>query len=275
MTNNYIELLSLIKESRLIEGFGTKSESALMIVLLQTLLNEERETTEGSLVTEKHLLDACSKYNIALNTNDLNVLINTLNSTHSTLPSLDEELLEKLHAGLTDYFQKSSTRIYQIYNYSIIALILVAFVGYFTWEKITNPAVAKITYYSNKDLEGAPFIEEYGPLPEDINFGMDAPKKGMPNDNFSIRYESDLISAKDSVITLSTISDDGLRIFIDGTIVMDYWLPQNSIPHGKSIPLSAGKHRLKIEYFEALVGAKLSVKITSNLSDNIEFQVPD
>jgi len=274
MTENYIELLSLIKKSRLVEGFGTKLETALMLTLLSSLVDKKDGDTLDGDECKKRLLAIFEKYRINLKIKDIEEISTSLLSQHLCSPQLNEELLEVLYSGFLNHFQKVSSKNHKLFNVGLIALIAVMFTAYYAVDRIMHPPVAKISYFSNKDLEGTPYTEEYGPLPTEVDFGMNAPKKGMPADNFSIRYESDVTLKSDSVISLSVTSDDGMRVYVDDAIVMDYWILQDSVQHNKSLPLSAGKHRIKIEYFEALVGAKLSFKMYSPIADNLKFEAP-
>jgi len=275
MTDNYIELLGLIKKSRFVEGFGTKVETSLMLMLITSLLEEFDSKSLKDEFTEKNLLALFKQYKIELRTNDIDDLIGHLNNSSTMSQALSQELLENLASGFTNYFQETHSKASRVFNLGLVFVISFLFIVYFAVNHFMHPAVAKVTYFSNKNLDGTPFVIEYEPLPKDKDFGMSAPKKGMPSDNFSIRYESDVTLLKDSAVSLTVTSDDGLRVYIDGALVMDYWIPQDSVQHGKSIPLPSGKHRLKIEYFEALVGAKLSFDMTSNTPNNLKFEAPD
>lgn len=58
---------------------------------------------------------------------------------------------------------------------------------------------------------------------------------------------------------LVTISDDGLRVWVDDRLVIDRW-----DIHGSTVdrvPLSAGRHRIRLEYFESTGWAELKVWI--------------
>lgn len=274
MTENYIELLSLIKKSRLVEGYGTKLETALMLTLLSSLVDKKDGESLDSETCKQSLFNTLEKHGINIKIQDVEDIRNCLLAQHTSSPELSLELLENLYSGFLNHFQKISSKSHKIFNVSILILVAVMLVAYYSIDRLLHPPVAKITYFSNKDLLGTPYAEEYGPLPTDVDFAMNAPKKGMPADNFSIRYESDMTLTKDTTINLSTVSDDGVRVYVDDVIVMDYWVPQDSIQNTKSLPLTAGKHRIKIEYFEALVGAKLSVKIYSPIANNLEFDAP-
>ncbi len=58
---------------------------------------------------------------------------------------------------------------------------------------------------------------------------------------------------------LRTISDDGIRVWIDDERVIDHWTPHESAIDVTA--LAAGRHRLKVEYFELGGFAELRVEI--------------
>ena len=48
--------------------------------------------------------------------------------------------------------------------------------------------------------------------------------------------------------TLRTISDDAIRVWVDGSLVIDDWTPHESVVD--AVPLSAGRHELRVQYFQ-------------------------
>jgi hypothetical protein len=49
--------------------------------------------------------------------------------------------------------------------------------------------------------------------------------------------------------TLRTISDDGIRVWIDRRLAIDHWTPDESAVD--TAPLSGGRHELHVEYYQA------------------------
>jgi len=49
--------------------------------------------------------------------------------------------------------------------------------------------------------------------------------------------------------TLRTISDDGVRVWIDGSLVIDNWTPHESALD--FAPLKGGHHDLRVQYYQA------------------------
>jgi parallel beta-helix repeat protein len=56
-----------------------------------------------------------------------------------------------------------------------------------------------------------------------------------------------------------TISDDGIRVYVDDSLVIDDWTVHESRVH--EAPLSAGKHRIRVEYFQVDGWTELQAQI--------------
>ncbi len=58
--------------------------------------------------------------------------------------------------------------------------------------------------------------------------------------------------------TLEVISDDGVRVWIDDRLVIDRWsIHESTVDH---VPIAAGRHRIRLEYFEMTGWAELQVR---------------
>ena len=82
---------------------------------------------------------------------------------------------------------------------------------------------------------GAPEFAEYGSstlqfLPDDF-----------PSDNFSIRWEGKINIEKGGKYTFYTIADDGVRLYVDGFLIIDEWRPQPATEFAGSIVLRPNK----------------------------------
>ena len=84
-----------------------------------------------------------------------------------------------------------------------------------------------------------------------FNWSTGAPIDGLPTDQFSVRWtRTQTFAAGSYTFTLGT--DDGGRLFIDGTLVLNRWVYQSypAVPPEVTWPLTAGPHTLVVEYFE-------------------------
>jgi PA14 domain len=82
--------------------------------------------------------------------------------------------------------------------------------------------------------------------------------EGVPADRVALTAEGD-VELPAGGYTLRTISDDGVRVYVDGTRVIDRWTEHESALD--AAPLSAGRHHLRVEYFELTGFAELRVEI--------------
>ena len=90
--------------------------------------------------------------------------------------------------------------------------------------------------------------------PQYKDFGTSSPyftPLGFPTDNFSVRWEGKIKINDDANYTFYTISDDGVKLFIDDKTLIDSWEPQPATLNKGSIFLTGKKmYSIKIEYFE-------------------------
>ncbi len=82
--------------------------------------------------------------------------------------------------------------------------------------------------------------------------------EGLPNDNVALIADAGVELPK-GAFTLRTISDDGVRVYVDDKLVIDRWDVHESIVD--ETPIAGGKHKLRVEYFERTGWAELRVEI--------------
>jgi hypothetical protein len=121
----------------------------------------------------------------------------------------------------------------------------------FSWQPTVNAAPSQAwsgEYFSNPDLSGSPVLVRSD---ADINFdwGAGSPDPRVPADYFSVRWTRELsLSAGPYLFTTQT--DDGVRLYIDGSLVIDQWHPQVRTAYSASLYLAGGTHLVIMEYFE-------------------------
>jgi alpha-D-xyloside xylohydrolase len=90
----------------------------------------------------------------------------------------------------------------------------------------------------------------------DFDWGEGPPIKGMVADVFSIRWRGQLIAPETGEYTFNTITDDGVRLFIDDQLIIDQWQDQAPLLAFGKISLKAGKkYDVRLEYYENRIGA--------------------
>lgn len=105
-------------------------------------------------------------------------------------------------------------------------------------------------YFSNKDLKDSPVLMRVDPT-IDFSWSAGAPDQTLRPDSFSVRWTGTVTAMKSGPHTLQTISDDGVRLWLDGTLLIDDWSDHGAHPRSASVNLVAGRaYDLRIEYYE-------------------------
>ncbi len=79
-------------------------------------------------------------------------------------------------------------------------------------------------------------------------------------DNWSARWTTTLKVPSEADYTFYVSSDDGARMWIDGTRIIDAWIPRSGDTSEAKVHLAAGDHPVRCEYFEQAGGAQAHVE---------------
>ncbi len=71
---------------------------------------------------------------------------------------------------------------------------------------------------------------------------------GLPRETFALEATGSVDLAPGEY-TLRTISDDGVRVWVDGALVIDDWKPHESALD--FAPLNGGHHDIRVQYYQA------------------------
>jgi nitrous oxidase accessory protein NosD len=82
--------------------------------------------------------------------------------------------------------------------------------------------------------------------------------EGLPNDRLALRADGE-VRLPPGDYDLVTITDDGIRVWVGEKLVLERWDIHESIVD--RVPLTGGRHRIRLEYFESTGWAELKVKI--------------
>ena len=120
-----------------------------------------------------------------------------------------------------------------------------------TWEKVNNPSFSdwKGEYFANRDLKGSPALVRNDKA---INFfwGSGSPGAGISSDDFSVRW-SRSVSFESGTYTFSVRSDDGVRVWVDGQLIIDEWHGSAGTTTYTAERTLSGSKTIKVEYYEA------------------------
>jgi beta-glucosidase len=123
----------------------------------------------------------------------------------------------------------------------------------------------KAEYFNNKTMSGNPVLER---IDKQISFswGGNSPDREINDDNFSARWNSDLLVPASGNYLFDLASDDGSRLYIDGNLVIDNWGDHAVESKLYEVKLEKGKrYNIKTEYFEN--GGDASVQLGWRLPD--------
>ncbi len=130
----------------------------------------------------------------------------------------------------------------------IVSAMLLALVPIFTAQADfgTNWTAS---YYNSTDLTGSAVYTEVLPSGINVNWGTGSPNGAVHSDNFSARFTSvQLFNGGTYEFVVS--SDDGVRVSIDGVLVLDRFIGRVLTTDRFQQTLTAGTHALTVEYVE-------------------------
>lgn len=111
-------------------------------------------------------------------------------------------------------------------------------------------------YHANKTLNDLRLIRTDPQV--HFRWGSGSPGVGMPVDDFSVRWSGDF-TFEAGGYDFTTDTDDGRRLYIDGVLVQDFWSEQAVGQQVTHRVLTAGTHRIVLEYFEGAGDASANV----------------
>jgi alpha-D-xyloside xylohydrolase len=86
----------------------------------------------------------------------------------------------------------------------------------------------------------------------DFDWWKLSPAAGMPNDNYSIRWTGKILTEAAGTYTFRSLEDDGLRVWVNNTLLINDWATHPLTNKEGSISLAANtKYNITVEYFEA------------------------
>jgi Metallo-peptidase family M12/PA14 domain/Bacterial Ig domain len=134
-----------------------------------------------------------------------------------------------------------------------------------------------VKYYQLESPQVLPDFDSLSPFATDVSTDVTYPST---SGNFMNSGLSDDVGAViegyvnvffDGIYTLTTNSDDGSRLYIGDELVVDNDGLHGMVKRAGTIPLSAGWHKVRIEFFERGGGAGLMATIIWPTSEEIEL----
>jgi len=108
-------------------------------------------------------------------------------------------------------------------------------------------------YFNNKDLSGQPVFVRNDPAIS-FDWGLGSPDPRIPNDYFSVRWTRS-VNFSAGTYRFYTRVDDGVRLWVDGSLLINQWREQSPVTYAADIYLGDGNHDLRMEWNELAGGA--------------------
>jgi hypothetical protein len=92
-------------------------------------------------------------------------------------------------------------------------------------------------------------------------WSSDAIKRQVGNDRFGLLASTDLAIRDAGRHRLRVVSDDGVRVKVDGKTVLENWTWHAPTRDEAELELTSGRHRIEVEYFQIDGAAALSIEL--------------
>lgn len=134
----------------------------------------------------------------------------------------------------------------------LVTILIVSFSLGFLIEPSRGQATSRTSwageYFANPYLGGSPAITVADEV-IDMNWFTAAPYESLPRDYFSVRWQTSVDFA-DGIYRFRVGADDGIRLFIDGKLIIDAYEDGIFRTTSRDVRLKSGEHDLTVEYFE-------------------------
>jgi hypothetical protein len=143
-----------------------------------------------------------------------------------------------------------------------------ALVADMAWSFAVAPAAPpgqqglKGSYFNNWNLTA--FVLTRVDPTVNFNWGTGSPHPSIGPETFSVRWTGQVKADHTQVYTFSTVSNDGVRLWIGGTLLINNWTTHFPTENTGTITLQAGQwYTVKLEYFEGNGSSVISLSYAS------------
>lgn len=138
-------------------------------------------------------------------------------------------------------------KILQLLSWTILGIVASLFM-FAQLTQAASPAIFTGEYFDNVDLSGNPvFIRENESI--DFDWGQESPAPEVPAENFSVRWTGTEHFTAGQYRFLIT-GDDGVRLFIDGELIINGWVNQAATSYAAIVDLTEGDHQIIMEHYD-------------------------
>jgi hypothetical protein len=127
------------------------------------------------------------------------------------------------------------------------------------WEQVTQFAGWLGSYFDVPNLSGVPIFQRGDPAIQ-FDWGTGSPRMDIPADSFSVRWWQHLNFGHAGPYRFRTVSDDGVRLWVDGQVIIDGWA-DGIWTREAVVNLTAGYHDVQLDYYEHTGQARVQLTI--------------
>jgi len=110
-------------------------------------------------------------------------------------------------------------------------------------------------YYNNLTLTDPPCYTRYD-SGVNFNWGWGTPAPGVPADGFSVRWTRTAYFSGGTYRFYARV-DDGVRVWVDGALIIDQWRDGAVRTFSADRTLSAGNHDIRVEFYDRIQVARI------------------
>ncbi len=149
----------------------------------------------------------------------------------------EAEATESLGLSPTDraiFRERTPHQLWELYGYAS--------------DYVTTPGLLG-QYYPNTTMTGAPFVR-LDPVVK-FDWGGGSPAPAVPITDFSAVWTARFVAPATGTYTFYTFTDDGVRLYVNGALLIDKWILQGATEWSAQVNLQQGvTYDLRMEYYE-------------------------
>ncbi|HWS88659.1 MAG TPA: carboxypeptidase regulatory-like domain-containing protein, partial [Pyrinomonadaceae bacterium] len=109
-------------------------------------------------------------------------------------------------------------------------------------------------YYDNQDFTGTKLLRTDAMV--NFDWGLGSPDPSMGADQFSVRWTGQVQPEFSEAYTFTVLGDDGVRLWVNGQLIVENWTTHAPTEYSGTITLEAGRrYDIRLDYFESAQGA--------------------
>jgi YD repeat-containing protein len=128
----------------------------------------------------------------------------------------------------------------------------------------TDPGGIGLTgrYYDNIDFTN--YVTTRLDYTVDYWWDLAAPVPGVGSEEFSVRWTGMVVPRYSETYTFYTTTDDGVRLWVDGQLIINKWQDQGATEWSGQVTLEAGRaYAIKLEFYDRFWGAVAQLRWSS------------